>query len=75
MKKDKERNEREEGGRIGNPRSSLGTIGKDGEPPQFARNDGVLAVEAKAEKIEGSRPTTFHARVKKNPPRFPKKFP
>jgi hypothetical protein len=65
MKKDKERNEREEGGRTG----------KDREPPQFARNDGVLAVEAKAEKIEGSRPTTFHARVKKNPPRFSKKFP
>ena len=57
-------------------------MGKDGErgggmgyPPQFARNDGVLAVNSKAEKFERVPLAHFPPHVKENLTEFLKKFP
>ena len=59
-----------------------GGMGKDGErgggmgyPPQFARNDGVLAVNSKAEKFERVPLAHFPPHVKENLTEFLKKFP
>ena len=46
-----------------------------GYPPQFARNDGVLAVNSKAEKFERVRLAHFPPHVKENLTEFLKKFP
>ena len=46
-----------------------------GYPPQFARNDGVLAVNSKAEKFERVPLAHFPPHVKENLTEFLKKFP
>ena len=50
-----------------------GTMGNDGEPPQGARNDGVLASKAKAEKFDGYRPSTSPRPCQEKSAGIPKK--
>ena len=56
-------------GRYGEGRGGMGY------PPQFARNDGVLAVNSKAEKFERVRLAHCPPRVKENLTEFLEKFP
>ena len=64
--------EGERGGRTGKYGEVWGSMGN---PPQFARNDGVLAVNSKAEKFERVRLAHFPPRVKENLTEFLEKFP